>query len=130
LLEALVAILVFAIGTLGVFALAGHALRESAHAHWRIEAADLASSIVARMLTEDPATLAPRYDPVANGAGFQDLLAAAERLPGVTAQRNAPSATFAAGPSAGSLNVSLSLFWQAPGDALPHRHLVTAVVAR
>ena len=49
LLEALVAIVVFAVGTLGLLELIAGAARESGNARWRAEAFTLAASTLSRM---------------------------------------------------------------------------------
>ena len=62
LLEALVAIIVFAVGTLALLELIAGAVRESGNARWRDEASTLAASALSRMWSDDPATLDVRYD--------------------------------------------------------------------
>jgi type IV pilus assembly protein PilV len=128
-LEALIAILVLSFATLGILGLAARALRDAGEAHWRSEAASLAASALARMWTEDPAMLIDRYDSASGGAGFRDVVAAASKLPGVTATTNAPLVTVASGASGASATVTLTLFWQPPGDALPHRYAIEQVIA-
>lgn len=128
-LEALIAVLVLSFATLGILGLASRALRDAGDAHWRSEAAGLAASALARMWTEDPATLVDRYDSASGGAGFRDVVAAASKLPGVTSTTNAPIVTVASGASGASARVTVTLFWQAPGDALPHRYAIEQVVA-
>lgn len=128
-LEALIAILVLSFATLGILGLASRALRDAGDAHWRSEAASLAASALARMWTEDPATLVGRYDSASGGAGFREVVAAASKLPGVTSTTNAPVVTVASGASGASARVTVTLFWQPPGDALPHRYAIEQVVA-
>lgn len=128
-LEALIAILVLSFATLGILGLASRALRDAGDAHWRSEAASLAASALARMWTEDPATLAVRYDSASGGAGFGYVVAAASKLPGVTSTTNAPVVTVASGASGASARVAVTLFWQPPGDARPHRYAIEQVIA-
>ena len=79
LLEALLALVVFSVGTLGILELIAGAQRESGNARWRSEAAALAASALARMWAEHPATLESRYG-TSDGAGYRALRAAAQRL--------------------------------------------------
>lgn len=127
LLEALLAVVVFAIGLLGLLGLIANAMRESGNARSRGEAFDIASSALSRMWTEDPAELEARYDRTTNGPGFRMLLDAASRLPGVTTTSNLPVVTIE-----DSLNdrrrVGITVYWQQPGEALPHRSTVTGVL--
>lgn len=129
LLEALISILVLSFATLGILGLASRALRDAGDAHWRSEAASLAASTLARMWTEDPATLADRYDSAFGGAGFLDVVAAASKLPGVTSTTNAPVVAVVSGASGTSPRVTVTVYWQPPGAALPHRYAVEQVVA-
>ena len=129
LLEALIAVLVLSLGALGIAGLAARALRDAGDAHWRAEAAGLAMSTLARMWTEDPATLTDRYDSSSGGAGFRDVVAAASRLPGVSPTRNAPIVAVQDGAFGSSPRVTITLFWQAPGDATAHRYAIEQVVA-
>jgi type IV pilus assembly protein PilV len=129
LVEALIAILVFSIAAAGLFTLLSNALRTSSNALWRTEATDVAASALARMSTEDLATLADRYDSLAAGPGFRALVATAKRLPGVTDTTNLPVVSIAPGPSANSQRVSVTVFWHPPNESAPHRASMTSVVA-
>ena len=129
LLEALIAVLVLSLGTLALLGLATRALHDAGNAHWRGEAANLAESTLARMWTENPATLADRYDSAAGGPGFLDIVAAAAKLPGVTPTRNVPVVSVANAAAGASPRVTLTLFWQSPDDALPHRYATEQVIA-
>ena len=86
LLEALVAVVVFAVGTLGLLELIGGAARESGNARWRDEAFTLAASALSRMWTDDPATLDARYD-TTNGAGYRALPPPGRRSAGACSAR-------------------------------------------
>jgi type IV pilus assembly protein PilV len=129
LLEALIAVLVLSLGTLGIAGLAARALRDAGDAHWRGEAAGLATSTLARMWTEDPSTLASRYDSSAGGAGFREIVAAASRLPGVSSTRNVPVVAVREDAFGTSPRVTITLFWQGPGDVVAHRYAIEQVVA-
>ncbi len=125
LLEALLALVVFSLGTLGLLALLANALRESGSAYWRSEAFDVASATLSGMWAQDPATLAPRFDAATEGPGYRALLAAAMRLPGVTARVNAPLVVIDDSASE-SRRVSVTVYWQMPTDQNAHQASVTA----
>ncbi|MGE5168843.1 MAG: type IV pilus modification PilV family protein [Rudaea sp.] len=127
LLEALVALVVFSLAMLGLAGVLGHALRESGNARWRGEAFELASSTLARMWVEDAATLAARYDARADGAAYRALLAAALRLPGVTADENVPVVTITELAS-GRRRARVFVYWRLPDEAIAHRASVSAVL--
>ena len=129
LLEALIAVLILSLAMLGVLGLATRALHDAANAHWRSEAASLAESTIARMWVENPSTLADRYGSAAGGPGLRDIVAAASRLPGVTSTTNLPIVEVANEASGASPRVTLTLFWQSPADAVPHRYVTEQVVA-
>jgi len=129
LIEALVALVVFSMAAAGLFALAANALRAGTEALARAEANDIAASALARMGTESLATLAERYDAVLPGPGYRSLAAMAARLPGVRDGANAPVVSAAPGPSAGSRSVSVTVYWQLPGESAPHRAAMTSVLA-
>jgi type IV pilus assembly protein PilV len=126
LLEALVALVVLSLASAGLLGIVAHALRESGNAHWRAEAFDLAASTFARMATEDAALLDARYATSA-GAGYRALLASATRLPGVTADTNAPQVTIDATAS-GARRIAISVRWQLPNEPAAHRASVAGVI--
>ena len=128
LLEALIAIVVFAVGTLGLLELIAGAARESGNARWRDEAFTLAASTLSRMWTDDPATLDSRYD-ATNGAGYRALRAAAERLPGVGSAVNAPLVAVDTSIP-GRWRVAITVFWQQPGERRAHRALAAGMLPR
>jgi type IV pilus assembly protein PilV len=127
LLEALLALVVFSLAMLGLLGLLTHALRDSGSAHWRGEAFDVAAGALSRMWAEDPAALAARYDGAADGPGYRALLAAAMRLPGVTAASNAPRVTIDDSTST-SHRVSVTVYWQLPAEANAHHASVAGVL--
>lgn len=127
LLEALLALVVFSLSILGLLGLLVHALRDSGSAHWRSEAFDVASAALSRMWAEDPAALAARYDGTADGPGYRALLAAAMRLPGVSAVSNAPLVTVDEAASA-TRRVSVTVYWQLPAERNAHHASVAGVL--
>jgi type IV pilus assembly protein PilV len=126
LLEALVAIVIFSLALLGLAAAIAGALRQAGAAQWRGEAVDAGASTLARMSVEDPATLAARYDAVAEGDGYRTLLARALRLPGVSPSSNRPDVAIV--DDADQRRILVTLFWQLPGDARIHHARVGTVL--
>ena len=125
LVEALVALVVFSLGMLGLLALLAGALRASGNAQWRSEGADLAAAAIARMTTEDGATLAARYA-ATDGDAYRALLQQATRLPGVTSTSNAPSVDIE--DTAERRRVRVDVRWLAPGETNAHRASVSAML--
>jgi len=128
LIEALMALLVVSIASVGLFTLMANLLHSSSESLLRAEAMELASAALARMAAEAPATLADRYDASAGAPGFVAIAAAARRLPGVTAVANLPAVAVAPGPSAGTQRVSVTVRWQAPHSGTVHSASMTTVV--
>jgi type IV pilus assembly protein PilV len=127
LLEALLALVVFAVGTVGMLGVIVGALRACGNADWRSEASDLAASTLSRMWSEAPADLPARYR--ADGQGFAELLAAASRLPGVSAHVNAPVVTI--DDSATDIRrISVTVFWQPPVERTAHHASAIGVLPR
>ena len=130
LLEALIGMLVFSIAAAAALALVASAVRAATNADVRGIATALAVSTLARMATDDYATLSDRYDASRNGTGYRALVTRARELPGVTTSRNLPQLSITDGPSAASRRVALVVSWQLPGDSQPHRARLTTVIAR
>jgi type IV pilus assembly protein PilV len=128
LLEALVAIIVFAVGTLALLELIAGAVRESGNARWRDEASTLAASALSRMWSDDPVSLDARYD-AATGPGYRALQAAAQRLPGVAGGVNAPLVAVD-GSLPGRWRVAITVFWQQPGERSAHRAVAAGMLPR
>lgn len=128
LIEALIAVLIVSIAAAGLFTLMANLLRTSSEALSRAEATEIAAAALARMAAEDPDMLADRYDALGGAAGFAALVAAAERLPGVTAVANRPAVVVAPGPSAGTRRVVVTVRWQLPQRAAAHHASMSTVV--
>ena len=61
LLEALIGILIFSFGILGIVGLQAQAIRLTNDAEYRAEAVYLANSLISQMWTENPAVIASKY---------------------------------------------------------------------
>lgn len=133
LVEALVALLIFGAGVLGIARLQSVAVQETSGASYRTTAALLSKNLVGRMWLSDrtPATLAANFGSAAAGAGYTAWLSnvTAARLPGTAA--NPPTVTFAPATAAGGTArvVTITIFWQAPGDgSVVHKYVETAQI--
>jgi type IV pilus assembly protein PilV len=139
LLEALIGILIFTFGILGLVGLQAQSMRVTNDTEFRAEAAYLASRLVSEMWTADQTSLKATYGSTAAGGGytaFQGWITTAG-LPGVTALANAPTVLFndeitpaIPAPSQQGNVVQITVFWLLPGEQAPHQYETTAVIGR
>ena len=112
LIEALVAMLVFSLGILGLVALQAVVIKETTNAQYRVEASMLTNQLIAQMWAEDKTTLATNFaspDGLRYLAWQADVVASATGgLPNAAAQP--PTVVFGA-----NNQVTISIFWQMPG---------------
>lgn len=146
LIEALVAILIFSVGILGIVGLQASAAKASTDAKYRSEAALLANELIARMWTANRSSLAVLQAAYASPNGTEYIkwaysggqnvgtkTAAAygtvlQTLPNTVA--NPPTVTIVPGNYVGdgtltnppSNLVTIQIFWQLPNDANPVVH--------
>lgn len=134
LLEALIAILVFALGVLALVGLQSISIKQSSEAKYRADAALLANELIGQMWVTDRslATLTGQFTP--GGAAYQAWLARItdnNMLPGVAA--NPPNVQVApiglpAPPITPSNRVTVTVSWKAPNEpAADPVHSVTVV---
>jgi type IV pilus assembly protein PilV len=159
LIEALLGILIFSLGILSLVAMQTAAVSAQSDARYRIEAANFADQIVSEMWLNanrpapanaaatqaSVAAYAHQASGAANSCNFSGttsanavitnwvaaVTAAATGLPGATAamqQIAVTPVTDGFGGAAYSL-VSVTVCWQAPIDATPHRHTVVALIS-
>ncbi len=148
LIEALIAILIFSIGVLGIIGLQGSAVKVSTDAKYRSEAALLANELIGHMWASDrtQATLQAAYASATNGAGYQQWawIGSVAATPGTQAapavgtvlgtlpgaMANPP--TVAIVPSVGTAvptsQVTITIFWQVPGEATVHNYMIMAQI--
>jgi type IV pilus assembly protein PilV len=145
LLEALVGILIFTLGVLGLLALQGRAIGYSSDAQYRGEAAYLANAYLSRMWADQPANLPARYAS-AGQPEYDAFRQAVQRLPGAEGIPGNPTVTIVQPPANGqiadagggiSLNSTSSLVtiviqWRQPATegAAPaiHNYTVTSIL--
>jgi Tfp pilus assembly protein PilV len=121
LLEALIGILIFALGVLGIVGLQAASLRTTADSGLRAEAVFAANQLLGEMWTDDEANLIPNYDSTLNGQPYQDFVARLTAAQGGAWACN-PTVNFdnfVAKPSKTSHSVTIQIFWQSDtGEAL------------
>jgi type IV pilus assembly protein PilV len=127
LLEALIAMLIFAFGVLGLIGLLGSSIRVTNDARYRSEAANLASAMIADMWMVTSDKLDEQF-----GAGGTKLTVwqkkAEDLLP--SAATHPPTVELADGLSFESRTVVVTVFWQMPGEKELHQHLMTAQIGK
>ena len=150
LLEALIAILIFSFGILGLIGMQAQSIRYVSDSQYRAEATYLVNSYIARMWSADPALWATQYvDPTIPGtpaeAFMQTLTQMPGGLPGAAAIANNPTITLTTGPATvGTINVGtraslvvVTVWWLAPGEIATdvdpvngkgHQYVATAVI--
>ncbi len=124
-LESLIAILIFSMGILALVALLGASVRDTASAKYRTDASLLANQIIGQMWTGDKtnATLISDYgtgtDPgAATGAQYVAWKAKVVlALPGVVGA-TLPTIAIDANNA-----VTVTVFWQAPGESGSHNYV-------
>jgi len=128
LLEALIAILIFSFGILGLIGLLGSSIRVTNDARYRSEASNLAGAMIADMWTMTAAKMDTEF-----GSGGAKLTAwqakAASLLPSSATYPPTVDLT-QAGLSPESRTVVVTVFWQMPGETVKHQHLMTAQIGK
>ena len=148
LLEALVGILIFTLGVLGLVALQARAVSYSSDAMFRGEAAYLANAHISKMWAHARGTLTPRFD-TAGQPEFDAFQQEVFRLlPGASAIAGNPQVTVPQPPAgtgmvdpltgitlgANSTLVTVVVQWQVPGPegtpAVVHNYTMTSLLGR
>jgi len=127
LLEALIAILIFAFGVLGLIGLLGSSVRVTNDARSRAEAANIASALLADIWTTPPAQVATDFGN--GGAKLAEWQTKAEALL-PSAAAHPISVVLTPGLSSESRTVVVTVYWQMPGETELHRQVVSAQVGR
>ena len=116
-LESLVALLIIALGLLGIVGLSARSVQIVDASNHQGEAALLAYSLVGQMWVSSHSlpTLQANFDSVTpgNGAGYVEFKSRVlQRLPNSLA----PDVLVTAGPTANSSDVHITIKWTSPGD--------------
>lgn len=128
-IDALVAIVIFSIGIIGMITLQSQAVNMASAAKYRTDAAMLADQVIAQMWASDINTagaLATNFKSP-NGAAFKSW---ATNVTSLSQQGGLPGA--AANPPTISVdansNVTVTVFWKAPSDAMVHQYVATTQI--
>ncbi len=127
LIEALVAILIFAIGILALIGLQAAAIANTAEAKYRSDAALLASQLITRIWIDDKTKIADYATGsvnAGNNIGLKAWMAEVEAaLPQATGA-NAPTVTVTS--NAGGFDIVVTVSWQKPGQPDKHKFVSAA----
>jgi len=107
LLEALVGILIFSLGVLGLVGLQARSIGYVSDAQYRGEAANLANSYLGRMWADKPSNLPALYESPGQPA-FDAFRQAVYRLPGASSIANNPSVTIVQPPAGAAMDQATS----------------------
>ncbi|WP_428021993.1 type IV pilus modification protein PilV [Aquabacterium sp.] len=134
LLEALIAILIFSVGILGIVKLQAASIQQSSAAEYRTIASMMANDVISQMWVSDktPATLKANFE---SGTPYTEWRSKviASGLPGVSATQNAPTiaiTSVAAGGTGGTASnqAVVTVFWKAPHETVVHRFTAIAQI--
>ena len=130
--EALVGVLIFAFGILGLVGLQAQAIRNTNDLQYRGEAIYIANAAIGRMWTMNRNDLKASFegDKGTGGDQYDALVEAVARLPGTDDDDVKPTVTVAVGPTATSNLVTITVRWQLPGEATPHQYVATVMVGQ
>lgn len=118
LLEALVALLIFSLGLLGMIGFQAASTRIASDSRFRTEAAILVDELISKMSVDQRSTVAAKYvyDSVsgvkgtASDAWFNDRVVGSSKLPNASAKVD-----IANGAALDTLTVTVTLTWKLPG---------------
>ena len=121
LIEGLLALVVFSVGLIGLLMLLSASLVESGNARYRSEASLLASDLVGRMWSGDRSATAlqKRFGDTSTNDYQQWLQRVQATLPGASTTANLPQVAID-----DDRNVTITLAWQAPGEANAHQLVI------
>lgn len=131
LIEALVGLLIFAIGVLGMIGMQATAIKITADSKYRAEATMFADQLINQMWADNRTnvTLVGNYAGSGGSGGAKysawanEISGAGSGLPGVTLSGNQPSVTIDA-----NNNVTITIRWQSPGEEAAHTYVAIATV--
>lgn len=138
LLESLIAILLFSVGILAIVGLQAAAVKNSADAKYRADAALLANQLIGQMWVGDHSQLTTNYTSPGVGTQAGPLYNAwipnvQATLPGIAASTY-PSVTISQSPASNGVitnTVTIIMYWKMPSDpanAQPHKYTTIAQI--
>jgi len=133
LLEALIGILIFSFGILGIVGLQAQAIRFTNDSEYRAEAVYLANSLISQMWTENQALLQTKYRSP-SGSEYLNfktnkVLAALGGAMYKDPDVYVDNGPVPAAPSKTSSVVQVTIYWQLPGEA-QHSYTTSGVIGQ
>jgi len=135
LLEALIGILIFSLGILGIVGLQAQAIRFTNDAEYRAEAVYLANSLISEMWTDNRDTLKTNYDSTLVGVKYLQFKSDVQtRMAGAIFLHDpivkVDDATLPLAVTRYSNVVQVQIFWQLPGETIEHNYITTGVIGQ
>jgi type IV pilus assembly protein PilV len=135
LLEALIGILIFSLGILGIVGLQAQAIRFTNDAEYRAEAVYLANSLISEMWTDNRSTLKTNYDSTLVGPKYLQFKSDVQtRMAGAIflhdPEVKVDDATLPLAVTKDSSVVQVKIFWQLPGETTEHNYVTTGVIGQ
>lgn len=134
LLEALISILIFSLGILGIVKLQSVSVQQSSTANYRVLASMLANDVISQMWVSDKATLESDFESGAKYTAWAQKVTASG-LPGISSEVNQPSiaiTSVAAGSTAPgstpSYQALVTVPWKSPSDSAVQKYIVVAQI--
>lgn len=129
LLETLIAVLIFAMGVLGLMGLQAAAFSDVAQSKYRMDAGFLTNQIISSMWI-DGVDQVPSYAPVGGAKTVAWLAQVNNTLPGAAA--NPPTIVIkdVSNATGKRYEVTVTLSWFPPKDTVPHRYIGSAYINR
>ena len=136
LLEALIGILIFSLGILGIVGLQARAIRSTNDAEYRAEAVYLANSLISQMWSDKRANLKANYESPGGPKYTTFKLDVQSRMLGAIFPRDpivkvdATDGTLPLAVTKTSSVVQVQIFWQLPGEPTAHSYITTGVIGQ
>ncbi len=134
LLEALIGILIFSLGILGIVGLQAQAMRFVNDSEYRAEAVYLANALVSKMWADDRASLKAKYDSTLVGPEYvifkTQVVSALGSATVPDPIVKVDTADLPPAPSNTSSVIQVVIQWQLPGEPIMHNYTTTAVVGQ
>ena len=125
-LESLIAILIFSVGILAIVGLQGVSIKNIAGAKYRTDASLLANQIIGGMWVADKSSATALQANFNSPAGAKYLTWTSSvqlALPGVV---SGVGGTMPIIVIDSNNEATITIYWQSPGEAAPHKHLTKA----
>lgn len=127
-LEALISMLIFAFGVLGLFGMQSVALKNMSQSNYRATAVYMASQLIGSAQGDIGNSLDYQYTPGTPNPKVEPWIKeVTDALPNASAVVTVVEATPTTIPKSSTMTVTVS--WKAPGDTVTHQHTVSTYVS-